>query len=226
MIGSFHNLASANAASSSHDLIELECKEDWFERCVSFSFLFFQHGGSASLPRYMCHPLSLVPRVLSTSFAARLPPFISSRFLLRRLSSFALPRLSLSVSSSHNANDPSSSSTHTRYPNRSAIITLLGTERVVVQISRKISNMREVIGGAADCAFLFFFLTCFRWFRGSLIGFFLVPSTRFQVGCFGCFFYLFRFVSCVHAFFGRFGYGGRGSFFLRIERRAFPVDMP
>ncbi|EIM79548.1 DUF567-domain-containing protein [Stereum hirsutum FP-91666 SS1] len=61
MIASFHNLASANASSSSHDLIELECKGDWFDR--------------------------------------------------------------------------------------SAIITLLGTERVVGQISRKILNMREVIGG-------------------------------------------------------------------------------
>lgn len=36
MIASFHNLASANAASSSHDLIELECKGDWFDRCIPF----------------------------------------------------------------------------------------------------------------------------------------------------------------------------------------------
>lgn len=38
MIALFNNLASANATSSSHDLIEIECKRDWFEfdRCVSF----------------------------------------------------------------------------------------------------------------------------------------------------------------------------------------------
>ncbi|EIM83634.1 uncharacterized protein STEHIDRAFT_160209 [Stereum hirsutum FP-91666 SS1] len=39
MTASFHGLASASAASSSHDLIELESKGDWFERSAIITLL-------------------------------------------------------------------------------------------------------------------------------------------------------------------------------------------
>lgn len=48
MIASFHNLAFANAASS-HDLVELEFKGDWFDRCILFKPSFLLSSGP-SLP--------------------------------------------------------------------------------------------------------------------------------------------------------------------------------
>lgn len=66
MIASFHNLASANAASSSHELIQLECKGDWFDRCILFLFPLWNYSISVSFSRYMHHTL-LLPLIFHPS---------------------------------------------------------------------------------------------------------------------------------------------------------------
>lgn len=91
MIASFRNLASANAASSSHDLIELKCKADWTDQYVlSFYFLLFfsqrcwfdvMDGGVAYMRYFWCSFFLLLspPTAPSSLLSSPLPFYLHFR---------------------------------------------------------------------------------------------------------------------------------------------------
>lgn len=128
MIVSFRNLASANVDSSSHDLVELEGKGDWFGWCVLSPSLL--SSTSTPIPPH-CMVFWRRFRDLCT--------IIYPSYLDRHLSSFILRTSSVILRTL--LRPPSEFRPLISLYRRSATITL-DTVRVVGQISRNILNMR------------------------------------------------------------------------------------